>query len=201
MSFSLIVFNFLLCRFETMVGWIDVHAQFNDGEPQRLKVWCLDVTLRGLKDELNEFNQGVNSGYTRRVENVRYKCPTFDEGRVSFTWVKLKNDENVTNMFWEHNMCPVDRYACNVAEINWRYYQQFDSARRSWLGRECTFQLQQLSSSRWANLNLLNGRSPAYVWKCYCSIQKVKFLLASFKWWYWSVKVWTSFRWHLDTII
>jgi len=32
MSFSLIVFNFLLCRFETMAGWIDVHAQFNDGE-------------------------------------------------------------------------------------------------------------------------------------------------------------------------
>jgi len=28
---------------------------------------------------------------------------------------------------------PVDRYACNVAEINWRYFQQFDSARRSWL--------------------------------------------------------------------
>jgi len=26
MSFSLIVFNFLMSRFETMVGWIDVHA-------------------------------------------------------------------------------------------------------------------------------------------------------------------------------
>ena len=60
MNFSLIVFNFLLCRFETMAGWIDFHAQFNGGEPQRLKVRCLSVTLRGLKDELNEFNQGVN---------------------------------------------------------------------------------------------------------------------------------------------
>jgi len=60
MSFSLIVFNFLLCRFETVVGWIDIHAQFNGGEPHRLKVRCLGVTLRGLKDELNEFNQGVN---------------------------------------------------------------------------------------------------------------------------------------------
>jgi len=56
MSFSLNVFNFLLCRFETMVGWIDVRAQFNGGEPQRLKVRCLGVTLRGLKDELNAFN-------------------------------------------------------------------------------------------------------------------------------------------------
>jgi len=51
MSFSLIVFNFLLCRVETMVGWIDVHAQFNGGEPLRLKVRCLGVRLRGLKDE------------------------------------------------------------------------------------------------------------------------------------------------------
>jgi len=106
MSFSLIVFNFLLCRFEfeAMAEWIDVHAQFNGGEPQRLKVRCLGVTLRGLKDELNEFNQGVNPGDTRRVECVRYKRPTLDEGRVSFSWVELTNDENVTNMLWEHNM-------------------------------------------------------------------------------------------------
>jgi len=43
-----------------MAGWIDVHAEFNGGEPQSLKVRCLGVTLRGLKDQLNEFNQGVN---------------------------------------------------------------------------------------------------------------------------------------------
>ena len=104
MSFSLIVFNFLLCRFEAMAGWIDVHGQFNGGESQRLEVQCLDVTLRGLKDQLNEFNQGVNPRDTRRVEYVRYKCPTLDEGRISFTWVELTNDENMKNMFWEHIM-------------------------------------------------------------------------------------------------
>jgi len=104
MSVSLIVFNFLLCRFETMVGWIDVHAQFNGGEPQRLKVQCFGVTLRGLKDQLNEFNQGVNPRDIRRVKYVRYKRPTLDEGRVSFTWVELTNDENVKIMFWEHSM-------------------------------------------------------------------------------------------------
>ena len=87
-----------------MTGWIDVHAQFNGGEPQRLKVWCLGVTLRGLKDALNEFNQGVNPGDTRRVEYVQYKHPTLDEGRISFSWVELTNDENVRSMFWEHNM-------------------------------------------------------------------------------------------------
>jgi len=87
-----------------MAGWIDVHAQFNGGKPQRLKVRCLDVMLRGLKDELNEFNQGVNPRDTMRVEYVRYKRPTLDEGRVSFSWVELTNDENVTSMFSEHNM-------------------------------------------------------------------------------------------------
>ena len=101
---SFIVFNFLLCRFETMAGQIDVHAQFNGGEPQRLKARCLGVTLRGLKDEPNEFNKGVNAGDTRRVEYVRYKRSMLDEGRVSFSWVELTNDENVTSMFWEHNM-------------------------------------------------------------------------------------------------
>ena len=85
-----------------MAGWIDVHAQFNGGEPQRLKVRCLDVTLRGLKDQLNEFYQGVNPRDTRRVQNILYKRPKLDEGSVSFTWVELKNDENVTSMFWEH---------------------------------------------------------------------------------------------------
>jgi len=99
-----IIFKFLLCRFETMVGWIDVHAQFDGGEPQRLKVQCLGVTLRGLKEQLNEFNQGVNPGDTRRVEYVRYKRPTLDEWRISFTWVELTNAENMRSVFWEHNM-------------------------------------------------------------------------------------------------
>ena len=87
-----------------MAGWIDVHLQFNGGEPQRLKVWCLGVTLRGLKDELNEFNQGVNPADTKRVEYVRYKRSMLDEGRVSYSWVELTNDENMTSMFWEHSM-------------------------------------------------------------------------------------------------
>jgi len=87
-----------------MVDMFDVHAQFNGGEPKRLKVRCLGVTLRGLKDQLNEFNQGVNPGDTRRVEYVRYKRPTLDEGRISFSWVELTNNDNMRSMFWEHNM-------------------------------------------------------------------------------------------------
>jgi len=82
----------------------DVHAQFNGGEFQRLKVRHIGVTLRGIKDHPNDFIQGVNPGDTRRVEYVRYKRPTLDDGRISFSWVELTNDDNVRTMFWEYNM-------------------------------------------------------------------------------------------------
>jgi len=87
-----------------MVDMFDVQAQFNGGERQRLKIRHFGVTLRGIKDQLNEFNQGVNPGDTRRVEYVRYKRQTLDDGRISFSWVELTNDDNVRIMFWEHNM-------------------------------------------------------------------------------------------------
>ena len=38
------------------------------------------------------------------MEYVQYKRPTLDDERISFNWVELTNDENVTSMFWEHNM-------------------------------------------------------------------------------------------------
>ena len=74
---------------ENLIGW---------------RFGLLGVTLRGLKDELDEFNQGVNPKDTRKVQNVRYKRPTIDKWRASFTWVELKNDENVTSIFSEHNV-------------------------------------------------------------------------------------------------
>ena len=89
-----------------MADMFNVQVQFNGGESQRLKVRYIGVTLRGLKDQLNEFNQEVNLIDTRRVEYVWYKCPTLVEGRVSFVWVELTNDENVKSMFWEHNILP-----------------------------------------------------------------------------------------------
>ena len=87
-----------------MTDMFDVQAQFNGGEPRRLKVRYLGVTLRGLKDQLNEFNQGVNLRDTRRVEYVRYKRPTFEDGRISFSWVELTIDKVVRTLFWEHSM-------------------------------------------------------------------------------------------------
>jgi len=93
-----------MCRFEAMTNMFDVNAQFNGGEPQRLKVRHLGVTLRGMKDQLNEFNQGVNLGDTRKVEYVRYKRSTFDDGRISFSWVELTNGDNTRIMFLEHSI-------------------------------------------------------------------------------------------------
>ncbi|AES78246.1 40S ribosomal S10-like protein [Medicago truncatula] len=51
-----------------MIDMFNVQAQFNGGEPRRMKIRYLGVTLRGLKDQLDEFNQGVNPVDTRRVE-------------------------------------------------------------------------------------------------------------------------------------
>jgi len=34
---------------------------------------------------MNEINQGLNPGETRRVECAWYKRPTLDEGRISFS--------------------------------------------------------------------------------------------------------------------
>jgi len=87
--------------------WLGGSTFMHNSTAENLRDWrvrCFGVTLRGLKDQLNEFNQGVNPRDTRRVEYVWYKCPTLVEGRVSFVWVELTNDENVKSMFWEHNM-------------------------------------------------------------------------------------------------
>jgi len=90
-----------------------------------------------------------------------------------------------------------DEHVGNVAEINWKYYQESDSARRWSLHRECTFRPQELSSSRWGNSNLPNDKSSAFVRHSCFSFKKIKFLLGWFRWRYWSVNECTSFRWHL----
>jgi len=132
-----------------MARWIDIHAQFKGGEPQRLKVRCLGVTLRGLKDELNEFYKGVNPRDTRRVEYVRYRRPTLDEGRVSFSWVELTNNENVTSMFWEHSMFQwINMWVTLLRSTEDIINSLIPQEDRDWVGK-CTFQLQQLSSSEW----------------------------------------------------
>jgi len=95
----------------------------------------------------------------------------------------------------------MDRYACNVAENNWRYYQKFDSARRSSLGRN--------APSNYNNYLPMDGEVQNSQTTCpqYPSgdhifpFEKIKFLLGWVGWRYGSVKECTSFRWHLDTVI
>ena len=46
---------------------------------------------------------------TRRVEYICYERPTLDDGRIMFTRLELKNDDDVRSMFsifWQHSMFP-----------------------------------------------------------------------------------------------
>jgi len=73
------------------------------------KVRYNNVTLKGLKDQLDGINQGLNLGDTRRVEYIRYGCPMLDDGRITFSRLELTNDDDVRSLFsifWQHNMFP-----------------------------------------------------------------------------------------------
>jgi len=73
------------------------------------KVLYINITLKGLKDQLEEINQGLNPGDTRRVEYIWYQHPTLDDGRITSSRLELKNDDDVRSMFsifWQHNMFP-----------------------------------------------------------------------------------------------
>jgi len=80
---------------------------FNGGNPQMFKVRYINVTLKGLKDHLDEIDQGLNLGDIRMVKCIWYERPTLDDGRITFSWLELKNDDDVMSMFsifWQHNM-------------------------------------------------------------------------------------------------
>jgi len=51
-------------------------VRFNGGNRHLFKVQ-VDITLKDLKDQLNEFNQGLNPRDTRRVEDLQYACPGY----------------------------------------------------------------------------------------------------------------------------
>jgi len=59
-----------------------------------------DVTLSGLKDELDQINRQLNHRDTRRVVGVEYRCPLSDSvGSLHFSRMKLTNDDDVRTMF------------------------------------------------------------------------------------------------------
>jgi len=112
--------------------------------------WCNVKRPEGWTEWIQPRSQPRRhkEGGKRSVEtsNARRRKSIIHLGGVK---ERRKHDEHVLGV--QH--VPVDWYAGNVAQINWRYYQESDSARRWSLDRECTFRLQQLSSSRWGNSN------------------------------------------------
>ncbi|KEH44344.1 hypothetical protein MTR_1g112390 [Medicago truncatula] len=64
-----------------------------------------DVTLTGLKDDLDQINRQLNHRDTRRVVCVEYRCQLSDSaGSLRFSRMKLTNDNDVGTMFsvFEH---------------------------------------------------------------------------------------------------
>jgi len=92
-----------------MTDLFSVCIRFNGENPQMFKVRYINVTLKGLKDQLDEINQELNPGATRRVKYILYERPTLDDGRITFSRLELKNDNDVRSMFsifWQHIMFP-----------------------------------------------------------------------------------------------
>jgi len=73
---------------------------YNGGTPPHVFRIRNDVTLSGLKDELDQINRQLNHRDTRRVVGVEYRCSLFDSaGSLRFSWMKLTNDADVRTMF------------------------------------------------------------------------------------------------------
>jgi len=59
-----------------------------------------DVTLSGLKDQLDQINRQLNHRDTRRVVGVEYRCSLSDSvGSLRFNRMKLINDDDVRTIF------------------------------------------------------------------------------------------------------
>ena len=72
----------------------------NGGTPPHLFRIRNDVTLSGLKDELNQINCQLNHRDTRRVVGVEYRCPLSNSSRsIWFSRMKLTNNDDVRIMF------------------------------------------------------------------------------------------------------
>ncbi|AES90849.1 cytochrome b6/F complex subunit VIII [Medicago truncatula] len=73
---------------------------YNGGTPPHLFRIRDNVTLSGLKDDLDQINRQLNHKDTRRVDGVQYRCPLSDLAEsLRFSRMKLKNDNDVRTMF------------------------------------------------------------------------------------------------------
>ena len=73
---------------------------YNGGTPPHLFRIRDDVTLSGLKDELDQINRQLNRRDMSRVVGVEYRCPLSDSaGSLRLSRMKLTNDGDVRTMF------------------------------------------------------------------------------------------------------
>ena len=87
-----------------MIDLFSVCIHFNGGNHQMFKVQYINVTLKGLKDQLDEINQRLIPRDTGMVEYIWYERPTLDDGKITFSQLELKNDDDVRSMFPWINM-------------------------------------------------------------------------------------------------
>ena len=79
---------------------------YNGGKPPHLCRIRNDVTLYGLKDELDQINRQLNHKDTRRVVSVEYRCPLSDlVSSLRLSRMKLTNDDDVRTMFSIFGQC------------------------------------------------------------------------------------------------
>ncbi|AES65211.1 40S ribosomal S10-like protein, putative [Medicago truncatula] len=93
-----------------MTDLFSVCVRFNGGNPRMFKVRYINVTVKGLKNQLDEINKELNPRDTRRVEYIWYERSTLDDERITFSRLELKNDNDVRSMFlifWQRSMVPV----------------------------------------------------------------------------------------------
>jgi len=73
---------------------------YNGGTPPHLFRIRNDVTLSGMKDELDQINRQLNHRDTRRVVGVEYRCPlSGSTGSLRFSRMTLTNDDDMRTMF------------------------------------------------------------------------------------------------------
>ena len=55
----------------------------------------VDITLKDLKDQLNEINEGLNPGDTNKVEDLQYVRPSY----LQTEKIMLTDDDCLRSMF------------------------------------------------------------------------------------------------------
>jgi len=72
----------------------------NGRKPPHLFRIPTDVTVFGLKSQLNQINIELNYRDTQRVDGVEYWRPLINSAEsVRFSWMKLMSDDDVRTMF------------------------------------------------------------------------------------------------------